>query len=61
MKLNLIIGKVNHTFDAVVKSEKKSFLPVRKQPAHLASILKNILHDTFKHNHHEDLELSSLN
>lgn len=36
-------------------------MPIREPPTHLNSILKNILSKTFRHNHHEDLELSSLN
>lgn len=56
-----VIGKINNTFDTTGKGGKKSYLSERQQPAHLANILKNILHNTFKHNHHEDLELSNLN
>ena len=40
---------------------KKSYMSVRQPPPPLTNILKNILHNTFKHNHLEDLELSSLN
>ena len=51
---------LNKTFEVDANSQLTSLVP-RSPPANLSVVLKSIMEKTFKHNHHEDLELSALN
>lgn len=44
-----------------IDQDRSNILAPRSPPPSVKIVMNNILQKTFKHNHHEDLELSSLN
>lgn len=52
---------LNMTYDYEAGAPHGSLIGGRSPPPNVNSMLRNILKKTFRHNHHEDLELSCLN